>query len=134
MVFVQFFSELRNDGYFVRGESNRKDIDHREVVDADLTCEPVWPSGSSVRLIVLGSLSRQSRFDTPLRLSFLIKGCGLWTLSCDFSIQTLINEPLERTLIAVRIINAESFWCDSSVVLLDTREMYSPMRRNTRTQ
>ena len=45
MVFVLFFSKLRNDGYFVRGESNRKDIDQREVVDADLTCEPVWPSG-----------------------------------------------------------------------------------------
>ena len=35
--------------------------------------EPVWPAGKHWDL---GS--------NPLRLSFLFKNCGLWTLSCDF--------------------------------------------------
>ena len=41
--------------------------------------EPVWPSGK-----VLGWYTEGPRFDSPLRLSFLFKCCGLWTLSCDF--------------------------------------------------
>ena len=36
-------------------------------------CWPVWPSGKQRDL---GS--------NPLRLSFLFKCCGLWTVSCDF--------------------------------------------------
>ena len=39
-------------------------------------CEPVWPSGKAGKQRDLGS--------NPLRLSFLCKNCGLWTLSCDF--------------------------------------------------
>ena len=38
--------------------------------------EPVWPSGKAGKRKDLGS--------NPLRLSFLFKRCGLWTLSCDF--------------------------------------------------
>ena len=41
--------------------------------------EPVWPSGKA-----LGWQAEGLRFD-PLRLSFLFKNCGLWTLSCDFA-------------------------------------------------
>ena len=51
-------------------------------------CEPVWPSGKA-----LGWKAELGpRFDS-LRLSFLFKNCGLWTLSCDFG-QT-INEILK---------------------------------------
>ena len=35
--------------------------------------KPVWPAGNH------GDLG-----SNPLRLSFLFKNCGLWTLSCDF--------------------------------------------------
>ena len=38
--------------------------------------EPVWPSGKALHVWGLGS--------NPLRLAFLFKSCGLWTLSCDF--------------------------------------------------
>ena len=41
--------------------------------------EPVWPSGKA-----LGWEAEGPRFD-PLRLSFLFKNDGLWTLSCDFA-------------------------------------------------
>ena len=36
-------------------------------------CEPVWPSGKQKDL-----------GPNLLRFSFIFKGCGLWTLSCDF--------------------------------------------------
>ena len=49
--------------------------------------EPVWPSGKA-----LGWYAEGPRFD-PLRLSFLFKHCGLWTLSRDFA-QT-INKTLK---------------------------------------
>ena len=42
-------------------------------------CEPVWPSGKAGKQRDLGS--------NLLRLSFLFKNCGLWTLSCDFITQ-----------------------------------------------
>ena len=35
--------------------------------------EPVWPRGK-----------QRDLSSNPLRLSFLFKSCGLWTLSCDF--------------------------------------------------
>ena len=38
--------------------------------------EQVWPSGKAGKQKDLGS--------NPLRLSFLFKRCGLWTLFCDF--------------------------------------------------
>ena len=38
--------------------------------------EPLWPSGKAGKQKTLGS--------NLLRLSFLFKSCGLWTLSCDF--------------------------------------------------
>ena len=44
-----------------------------------LCCQPVWPSGKA-----LDWLTEGPRFD-PLRLFFLFKHCGLWTLSCDFA-------------------------------------------------
>ena len=43
------------------------------------TGEPVWPSGKA-----LGRLAEGPRFDTASALPSLQKGCGLWTLSCDF--------------------------------------------------
>ena len=43
------------------------------------TCEPVWPSGKA-----LGWYAEGPRFDTASALLSLQKGCGLWTLSCDF--------------------------------------------------
>ena len=52
-----------------------------------LHCEPVWPSGNE-----LGWYAEGPRFD-PLRLSFLFKNSGLWTLSCDFA--HTVNETLE---------------------------------------
>ena len=42
-------------------------------------CEPVWPSGKA-----LGWKPEGPRFDTASALLSLQKGCGLWTLSCDF--------------------------------------------------
>ena len=44
-----------------------------------MTCERVWPSRKA-----LGWEAKGPWFD-PLRLSFLIKNCGLRTLSCDFA-------------------------------------------------
>ena len=41
--------------------------------------EPVWPSGKA-----LGWQAKGPRFDTASALLSLQKGCGLWTLSCDF--------------------------------------------------
>ena len=41
--------------------------------------EPVWPSGKA-----LGWYAEGPRFDTASALLSLQKGCGLWTLSCDF--------------------------------------------------
>ena len=43
------------------------------------TREPVWPSGKA-----LGWQAEGPRFDTASALLSLRKGCGLWTLSCDF--------------------------------------------------
>ena len=42
--------------------------------------EPVWPSGKAFRLV----LKQKDLGSNPLRLPFLFKSCGLWTLSCDF--------------------------------------------------
>ena len=53
----------------------------------DVASELVWPSGKA-----LGWEAEGPRFD-PLRLSFLFKNCGLWTLSCDFA--HTINETLK---------------------------------------
>ena len=39
-------------------------------------CEPVWPSSKAGKQKDLGWI--------PLRLSFFLKICGLWTLSCGF--------------------------------------------------
>ena len=44
----------------------------------------------------------------PLRLSFLFKSCGLWTLSCDF-VSLTINETL-KWLSTLPILIKESFW------------------------
>ena len=43
--------------------------------------EPVWPSDKVLLRLVSGGTSVRIR---RLRLSFLLKSCGLWTLSCDF--------------------------------------------------
>ena len=42
-------------------------------------CEPVWPSGKA-----LGWKAEGLRFESASALISLQKGCGLWTLSCDF--------------------------------------------------
>ena len=47
----------------------------------------MWPSDKA-----LGWSAEGPRFD-PLRLSFVFKNCGLWTLSFDFAHTT--NETLE---------------------------------------
>ena len=63
------------------------------------TGEPVRPSGKAGKRRDLGS--------NPLRLSFLFKSCGLWTLSCDLvphSYETLKCLSLLPTLMQ------ESFW------------------------
>ena len=49
--------------------------------------EPVWPSGKA-----LGWSAEGPWFD-PLRLSFILKLCGLWTLSRDFA--HTMNEALK---------------------------------------
>ena len=41
--------------------------------------EPVWPGGKA-----LGWYAEGPQFDTASALLSLQKGCGLWTLSCDF--------------------------------------------------
>ena len=45
--------------------------------------EPDWPSGKVGKQRYLGS--------NPLRISFLFKSCGLWTLSFDFFPHNLGN-------------------------------------------
>ena len=53
----------------------------KTIPDAPLSppeCEPVWPSGKALGL-VSGRTS-----DSASALLSLQKGCGLWTLSCDF--------------------------------------------------
>ena len=42
-------------------------------------CEPVWPSGKA-----FGWQAEGPRLDSASALLSLQKGCGLWTLSCDF--------------------------------------------------
>ena len=61
-----------------------------------LQCDPVWPSGKQRDL---GS--------NPLRLSFHFKGCGLWTLSCDF-----VPHNYERLkwLSSLPTLMQKSFW------------------------
>ena len=59
-------------------------------------CEPVWPSCKERGL---GS--------NQLRLSFLFKSCGLWTLSCDF---VLHNYETLKWLLSLPILMQESFW------------------------
>ena len=44
-----------------------------------VTSEPVWPCGKA-----LGWYAEGPRFDTASALLYLQKGCGLWTLTCDF--------------------------------------------------
>ena len=65
-------------------------------------CELVWPRGKAGKRRDIGS--------NRLRLSFLFKSCGLWTLSCDFvphSYETL--KWLSKSLITahIKMINAE---------------------------
>ena len=48
--------------------------------------EPVWPSGKA-----LGWEAEGPRFDTASVLLSLQKGCGLWTLSCDFVYHFLLK-------------------------------------------
>ena len=60
-----------------------------EMIQADITVtnqtcreyEPVWPSGKALVRLVSG----RGRFDSPNRLSFFFKDCGLWTLSYYFA-------------------------------------------------
>ena len=59
--------------------------------------EPVWPGGKA-----LGWEAEGTRFDTASALLSLQKGCGLWTLSCDFVHHFL----LKMALIAAHL-NAE---------------------------
>ena len=61
-------------------------------------CEPVWPSGKA-----LGWSAEGPRFDTASTLLSLQKGCGLWTLSCDFVPQkmALIAAHLSLSLIHI---------------------------------
>ena len=62
-------------------------VDVKPHVSLRFAREPVWPSGKAS-----GWLAEGPRFD-PLRLSFLFKNCGLWTLSCDLA--HTINETLK---------------------------------------
>ena len=55
--------------------------------------EDIWPYGEPPA----GS--------NPLRLSFLFKSCGLWTLPSDF----VLNETL-KWLSSLPILMKESFW------------------------
>ena len=66
--------------------------------------EPVWPSGKA-----LGWYSGKQRDlgSNPLRLSFLFKSCGLWTLSCDFVLT--VNETL-KWLSSLSTLMQRSFW------------------------
>ena len=43
------------------------------------SCELVWPSGKASGWYVEGP-----RFESAPALLYLQKGCGLWTLSCNF--------------------------------------------------
>ena len=47
-------------------------------------CEPVWPSGKAGE-------AEGPRFHTASVLLSLQKGCGLWTLSCDFVLHFLLK-------------------------------------------
>ena len=55
--------------------------------------EPVWPTGKAGKQKDLGL--------NPLRLSFLFKRCGLWTLSCDFVPHDYLN--IKMALIAAHL-------------------------------
>ena len=46
---------------------------------AQLVRQPAWPSGKA-----LGWSAKGLRFEFVSALLSLQKGCGLWTLSCDF--------------------------------------------------
>ena len=61
------------------GNARSVGVTYNCVSSSSLYCEPVWPSGKA------GTRSGgASHGSIPLRLSFLFKSCGLWTLSCDF--------------------------------------------------
>ena len=61
------------------------------------TREPVWPSGKGVRLV-----SKMDLGSNPASvLLSLQKGCGLWTLSCDFVAQNYWN--IKLALIAAHL-------------------------------
>ena len=67
-----------------------------------MVCEPVWPSGEALDW---HWQAEGPRFD-PLRLSFLFKKCGLWTLSYDFA--HTINETLKCLTQLPAIIQSHS--------------------------
>ena len=46
-------------------------------------CGPLWPSGKTLGFMV-SMQKRGPRLDSASALLSLQKGCGLWTLSCDF--------------------------------------------------
>ena len=50
------------------------------MTDQGRMCEPVWPRG----LRRYASGKQKDLGSNLLRLSFLFKNCGLWTLSSDF--------------------------------------------------
>ena len=51
---------------------------------------------------------RQDLSSIPLRISFLVKGCGLWTLPCDCALT--ISETLKCPT-SLPIVMQGSFWC-----------------------
>ena len=66
-----------------------------------LSCELVWPSDKAL------GWKAGPWFD-PLRLSFLFKNCGLWTLCCD--VAHTINETLKWLTQLPTLILAVTVW------------------------
>ena len=59
--------------WFLRRQRNIERLSYKD--NDHLSREPVWRSGKALGWLDLGS--------NLLRLSFVFKSCGLWTLSCD---------------------------------------------------
>ena len=75
LVFMVQQTSNSSQDYQVSGEL----LINREDNNLSFVGEPVWPSGKA-----LGWEAKGPRFDTASALLTLQKGCGLWTLPCDF--------------------------------------------------
>ena len=76
LLFIIFLTVQRKTNFFVNLYWNNKYPDSGLIYDIKV---------SRFGLPVRRQAGKQRDLGSkPLRLSFLFKGCGLWTLSCDF--------------------------------------------------